>query len=228
MKKMLQSFYVCCMTLFLFSCQKEFADNSVQNEIPASASSVGLNESSPETEEACGQLCTYSQGGWGSNPNGTNPGAYLHANFAAAFPNGLRVGSSNGYTVDYTSADAITNFLPVGGTVSALAGNATDPTSKSIRSVLIGQLTALALSVGFDNYDPNFGAGEVNLGSMIIGSGPFADKSVTEFLTMANDVLGGSSSAYTPDEVNETARAINNNYNGGAVDNGFVRCPTIR
>src|SRR3712207_8860774 len=37
-------------------------------------------------------ICTYTQGGWGSDPSGNNPGQRLHANFARVYPNGLTVG----------------------------------------------------------------------------------------------------------------------------------------
>ena len=37
-------------------------------------------------EGGCGQLHTQTPGGWGAEPNGNNPGTYLHANFAATFP----------------------------------------------------------------------------------------------------------------------------------------------
>ena len=176
----------------------------------------------------CGQLRTQTQGGWGAKPSGNNPGTYLHANFAAAFPSGLTVGCNAGHWVKYTSAAAITEFLPAGGTPSVLTANATNPADKSIKNVLIGQVTALALNVGFDNYDPNFGTGTNALGNMLIGSGPFANKTVNEFLSIANDVLGGCSNAYSPSAVNETATKINENYGDGKADNGFLVCPGPR
>lgn len=176
----------------------------------------------PPTE--CGSLRTQTQGGWGAKPSGNNPGTYLHANFAAAFPSGLQVGCNTGYTVKYSNADAITEFLPAGGEPAVLTANATNPADKSIKNVLIGQLTALSLSVGFDTHDPNFGSGAQKLGDMYIGSGTFKGKTVSQFLAMANDVLGGCSNAYSPSEINETATKINENYVDGKEDNGFLLC----
>ena len=196
----------------------------------------------------CGKLNTYTQGGWGSRPHGHNPGTYLHSKFASAFPNGLTVGCAGGYTVKYTTAWAITNFLPAGGTPAKLKANYVNPPSKSIKNVLVGQVTALALNVGFDNFDPSFSPSGVTLGQMIITSGPFAGKTVNQFLTIANDVLGGCSTAYTPSQVNETATKINEgckegdddddddddddgdnrrNTSGGDSDNNctFLKCP---
>ena len=180
------------------------------------------------TPPDCGQLTTVTQGGWGAAPHGGNPGTYLHKNFAAAYPSGLTVGCAAGHWVKYTSADAITEFLPAGGTPGVLTANATDPAFKSIKNVLIGQVTALALNVGFDAFDPSFGKAGINLGDMVIGSGPFAGKTVSQFLAIANDVLGGCSTDFTPATVNETADKINSNYDGGNVDNGFLVCPGPR
>jgi hypothetical protein len=178
--------------------------------------------------EECEPLRTQTQGGWGAKPSGNNPGTYLHANFAAAFPSGLTVGCNAGHWVKYTSAAAITEFLPAGGQPSVLTANATNPADKSIKNVLIGQVTALALNVGFDVFDPNFGSGSNSLGSMLIGSGPFANKTVSEFLAIANGVLGGCSNAYSPSDVNETATKINENYGDGNTDKGFLLCPGPR
>jgi len=177
------------------------------------------------TPPTCGQLRTQTQGGWGAVPHGNNPGTYLYANFAGAFPSGLTVGCTTGHWVKYTNAAAITEFLPAGGTPGVLTANATNPADKSIKNVLIGQVTALALSVGFDNYDSNFGAGGVTLGNMVIGSGTFAGKTVSQFLTIANDVLGGCSNAYSPSTINDVATKINENYDDGKTNNGFLVCP---
>ena len=181
-------------------------------------------QSCGDEEEDCGQLRTQTQGGWGAKPSGNNPGTYLHTNFAAAFPNGVEVGCDSGYTVNFTSAQAITDFLPAGGTPAKLKANATNPADKSIKNVLIGQLTALTLSVGFDNYDANFGEAGKKLGDMIIRKGKFKGKTVNEFLAIANKVLGGCSTRYKPSDINETVEKINENYVDGKKDNHFLVC----
>jgi len=178
----------------------------------------------PPTEE-CGQLRTQTPGGWGAEPNGNNPGTYLHANFAAAFPNGLTVGCSPNYHITLTNAQAITDLLPTGGQALVLTQNQTNPAA--IKNVLVGHLVALTLSTGFDVYDPNFGKTGVTLGNMVIGSGTFAGWTVNAFLAEANKALGGCGS-YTPKEVLETANSINENYVDGLTDKGFLKCPTIQ
>lgn len=172
--------------------------------------------------EDCGQLRTQTPGGWGAPPSGNNSGAYLHANFAAAFPNGLTVGCSPNYNVHLSSAQAITDLLPTGGQAAALTMNYTDPAE--IKNVLVGHLVALTLSTGFDVFDPNFGKAGITLGQMLIGSGPFAGWTVNHFLEEANKALGGCGT-YTAKQVLETADNINQNYVDGTVDKGFLVCP---
>jgi len=206
-----------------YSCQK-----SIQVESNKTSSEIIGSVSPAATSEECGQFRTQTQGGWGAPPHGNNPGVYLHANFAGAFPGGLTVGCASMNWVKYTSAAAITEFLPAGGTPAVLTASATNPPSKSIKNVLIGQVTALALSVGFDNYDPNFAPAEIPLSDMVIGTGTFAGKTVGEFLAIANDVLGGCSTSYSPTAINEVASQINENFDDGKSDNGFLVCPGPR
>ncbi|MFN5183913.1 MAG: hypothetical protein ACK5D5_12905 [Bacteroidota bacterium] len=168
-----------------------------------------------------GDFRTQTQGGWGSTPNGNNPGAYLHANFAAAFPGGLTVGCGN--TISLTSAQAVTDFLPQGGTPVALTQSYTNPTTSI--SVLAGQVTALSLSVGFDAYDSNFGASNTNLGSMVIATGTFQGWTVNQLIAEGNKVLGGCTSNYTVSQLNAAIDAVNNNFVDGTMVGTFITCP---
>lgn len=170
----------------------------------------------------CGQLRTQTPGGWGAKPSGNNPGAYLYAHFDNAFPNGLTVGSM--YTIKLEEEEDVTAFLPSAGQAKKLTQNYVNPTS--LKNTLAGHLVALTLSVTFDQMDPNFGAAGIHLGDMKIGSGTFSGWTVSAFLAEANKVLGGSSSAYTVQQVLETASAINENYVDGKTDNHFLVCPT--
>lgn len=178
----------------------------------------------PPPPADCGQLHTQTPGGWGAEPHGNNPGTYLHTNFAAAFPNGLQVGCSANYSINLTTAQAITDLLPTGGKAAVLTGSSTNP--PAIKNVLVGHLVALTLSTGFDAYDPDFGQAGITLGQMEIGSGTFAGWTVSDFLAEANNVLGGCSTNYTPAQVLETATAINENYVDGKMDGHFLDCPT--
>ncbi|NII28319.1 hypothetical protein HB364_24770 [Pseudoflavitalea sp. X16] len=173
----------------------------------------------------CGQLRTQTPGGWGAEPNGNNAGTYLHANFAAAFPNGLTVGCTPDYNVMLTTAQAITDLLPTGGQAAVLTQNYTNPAA--IKNVLVGHLVALTLSTGFDVYDANFGQAGIQLGQMQIGSGTFAGWTVNDFLAEANKTLGGCGT-YTLQQVLTTATSINENYVDGLIDKEFLVCPRIQ
>jgi len=172
--------------------------------------------------EECGQLTTYTQGGYG-NDNGNGTGTqYMIANFDAAFPSGVTIGCASGFTLKMTNAASIQTYLPSGSTPEVLTQNWVDD---GPNDVLAGQMLTLALTIGFDNYDPNFGAATIHLEDMIIGSGDFQGMTVGQFFAIANDVLGGCSTAYTPAQINEAADKINNNYDEGKQDLGFLICP---
>lgn len=176
----------------------------------------------PGDTAGCGPLRTQTQGGWGAPPNGNNPGVYLHNNFAAAFPAGLTIGCAGGYTLQLSSAQAITELLPAGGTPKALSQNYTNPTN--LKNTLVGQMVALTLNVGFDKYDANFGQAGRRLETMYIKKGEFRGKTVAQFLDIANKVLGNCSNQYKAPEINETASKINENYTDGNANKGFLVC----
>jgi hypothetical protein len=168
------------------------------------------------------QFRTQTQGGWGAKPKGGNPGSYLHANFSAAFPMGVEIGC-NGRRLRLTSAQAVTTFLPSGGTPSILPlGLMINPTTYN--NVLAGQLVALKLSVGFDVYDESFGESTGLLAGAYVAWGPFAGMTVAEVLEIADQVIGGCSNTYTYSQVNQVLSMINENFVDGTVDNGFLIC----
>jgi hypothetical protein len=169
----------------------------------------------------CGGFRTQTQGGWGSTPHGNNPGTYVHANFALAFPNGLTVGCTN--TITLTSAQAVTDYLPAGGTPAVLKTSYTNPTG--LKNNLASQLVALTLSVQFDKYDPKFSSSSVLLGNLLIGSGPFKGMKVSALLTEANKVLGGCPSSYTPAQISDALSSINENFVDGTTNGTFLVCP---
>ncbi len=199
----------------IIACQKEIQTNQESSEI------LACPRPTPPAGE-CGEVRTQTPGGWGATPRGNNPGAYLHANFANAFPNGLTIGCANG-SLTVTSAQAITRLLPTGGKAAKLTGQRTNPSS--IRNVLAGHLIALSLSSGFDLYDVNFGDSQTSLSNMIIASGTFAGKTVGAFIQIANDVTGGCSDEYSVQDVLTTATAINESYVDGKIRSSFLTCP---
>ena len=169
-----------------------------------------------------GQLRTQTMGGWGTNPNGNNPGVYLDENFDAVFPNGLTIGCTN--TLTLTSAQAVRDFLPSGSTPAALPeGEMADP-GDTYNNVLAGQLVAATLSTTFDSYDSDFGFSEEYLGDGFIQSGPYEGLTVSELVNLANQVIGGCNNEVEFSALNDALSSINQNYVDGTQDNGFLGC----
>jgi len=221
MKNILQFSATVLVAGSLFACKKQIANDAEQTTASTSALTTS---NSLVIVPSCGMLRTQTQGGWGASPAGNNPGTYLHAHFNAAFSDGLTLGCyPNNYYIRLTSAQAVTNLLPAGGKASVLNANATNPSS--LKNVLVGQLVALKLSVSFDAADASFGQSSVALGNMIIGSGTFQGYTVAQFLAVAEEVLGGCSKAFTPQQLNETATQINQNFDDGTINSGFLLCP---
>lgn len=171
---------------------------------------------------APGEFRTQTQGGWGANPNGNNPGVYLHANFAAAFPNGLVVGCNN--TVTLTTANAVTAYLPCGRPSGVLSQSYVDPSC--LNNVLLSQLITATISVTFDAYDPNFGSSNTLLGDLVLASGPLAGLTVNQVLQEANNAVGGCGSQYSLSDLNAALTAINQNFVDGTTAGGDLICPT--
>ena len=173
-----------------------------------------------------GLFRTQTQGGWGTACNRDNPGCYLDANFEAAFPSGLTIGCETGNTAHFAGAASIREFLPEGGTPSPFLSDHEDPLWTEA-GVLAGQVTALALNVGLDSYDPDFGVSELLLGDLVVADpdSPFLGWMVSEVLAEANVLLGGCSDLFTFAETNECVSRINQNLTDGESDNGFLRLP---
>jgi hypothetical protein len=170
-------------------------------------------------------LRTQTPGGWGAPPNGNNPGAYLHANFADAFPNGLVVGCD--FTVTFTSAQAITDGLPQGGKARALTQDYVNPVNtpkdpNNPKNTLLSHVVALRLSVTFDIADEDFGDSNTQLEDAVVTSGEFEGWTVAAVLAEAEKVLGGCASDYSASEVLEAISAINESFVDGTTDTGFL------
>ena len=189
-----------------------------------------LGDTTAANAQVCGSVCsgfrTQTQGGWGATPNGGNPGVYLHANFAAAFPTGLTIGCV-GRSVKLTTAQAITDILPAGSGPALLpSGNAINPSS--LNTVLAGQLITAKLNVGFDSYDPSFGINASSLGGLIYNSGIFVNKTVQFVIDEADKAIGDCGSIYGLSDLNNALDQLNNNYDDGTSGsgNGHFNCPS--
>src|SRR5579871_1588901 len=161
---------------------------------------------------------TYTQGGWGTTPHGNNPGSLLQKDFATVYPGGsVSIGGTKKLT--FTSSTAIHNFLPQGGTPGVLAASATNPTS-SAAGVFAGQVLALQLNVDFSNK----GITKTGLANLHAVSGMLAGQTVGQILALANSVIGGGAlpSGMTVSNLNDIVNSINNNFDSGAANNGYL------
>lgn len=164
------------------------------------------------------KLRTQTPGGWGAKPEGGNPGAYLHDNFEEAFPDGLQVGCD--FTIDLTSAQAVTDYLPAGGTPAALTQDYTDTGIPG--NSLAHHVVALKLSVTFDAVDPDFGEANSALADAVVTSGDFAGWTVAQVLAEAEKVLGGCDSEYDASDLSDVVGLINESFVDGTTDTGFL------
>ncbi|MDO8486272.1 MAG: hypothetical protein Q7S77_01055 [Candidatus Staskawiczbacteria bacterium] len=166
--------------------------------------------------ETQGGWRTQTQGGWGAGAHGNNPATYRDANFTGAFPSGVTIGNTDGFTALFTSASAIESFLPAGSTAGSFTQNYTDPVVTSA-GVLAGQTLALALNIGFDNYDPNFGANTMPLADWEVVDGPAYCNGMTvqHIFDEANKVLAGAPSSFSASEANNCTDYINNKFDDG-------------
>jgi len=84
---------------------------------------------------------------------------------------------------------------------------------------------AVELALGFDVYDPNFGASAGYLGDLVINQGDFQGWTVSELVALANDALGGCNSNYSLSAINDALSSISNNFVDGTGNQGFLDCP---
>jgi hypothetical protein len=168
---------------------------------------------------------TQIQEEWGGDPSVDPAAAYMSANFAAAFPNGLTVGVTGGFTARFTSAAAITAFLPQNGTPGSLGRNWVNPIL--IGNPLAGGAVALTLNVVFDAYDPDFASGVPAIGELVVAdpSSPCYGMTVNDVLLAANQILAGQTNLFTAQEINDAVLRINQNFQDGTVDLGFLSLP---
>lgn len=200
-----------------------FISDNCTNELSISVEVLAAQEVGSEPCDP-GQLRTQTIGGWGASANGNNPGAYRDANFSAAFPNGLTIGCNN--TLTLTSSAALQAFLPSGGPSAILpVGSLVDPTS--LPNTLASQLIGITLSLGFDAYDPDFGASDFALADVVYAEGTFAGMTLTEVVQIANEVIGGCSTAYTLGQLNTALTTANQNYVDGTQNNGAFICNSL-
>lgn len=161
------------------------------------------------TKDCLLNLCSYTQGGWGATPNGNNPAMKLATNFALVFPSGIEVGiaGASGYSMLFTSATGVMNYLPAGGPARALNSDATNPLTSNA-GVFGGQVLALEINVAMsDKLAIPAGYGDL----FYTGTGSLNGKKVREILAAMETALGGGAlpSGYNIAGLNGLATNLN-------------------
>ena len=179
----------------------------------------------PTGPGATGGLTTYTQGGWGAKPSGNNPGALLAARFTGVYgATGVKIGNQGSpYSLTFTAAANVEDFLPGGGTASKLTASAINPFNSSA-GVFAGQVLALQISYDFSNA----GVTTFGLATKCVTSGPLAGKTVQYVLDLANKVIGGNTALLAANGLssisvlNDIITRINENYDGGKINKGYL------
>jgi hypothetical protein len=171
----------------------------------------------------CGAYRTFNRGVWG-NATAAYAGGYLSANFAAAYPTGLQVGDCGAF-IRLTSAVAVRNFLPSGGTVRKLNnGTLLNPLGSQYGNTFAANVVALNLNITFDLYDPAFSVSGIPLRDAVITTGPFVGWTVQQVYNAANTALGcGGSKGYLND-LNDACENINNSWSNGSQNSNYISC----
>lgn len=145
----------------------------------------------------------------------------LRTHFAELFPEGLTLGCN--HKVTYHSAEEILSMLPMTAPATALLPGAKPEQARNNR--LAGELLSLQAVIRLDELLPAFTPGSQPLPHLQVGIGAFEGWTVQEILLEGNSVLGGCTSNYTPDQIQEVVHEINICFAAGSSNSTFLRCP---
>ncbi|MFM9050829.1 MAG: T9SS type A sorting domain-containing protein, partial [Bacteroidota bacterium] len=172
----------------------------------------------------CGPFRTYGPGGWGSSSTSIS-GAYLDANFAMVFPNGLVIGSC-GRFIRITTSTAIRSFLPTTGTPRQLNnGTLLNPTSASYGNTMAAQLVALRLNLAFDSANAAFAPSATLFANQVITTGQFAGWTVQQLYNAANTAIGCGGTKTYLSALTDALNLVNESWRDGIQRNTYVACP---
>ncbi len=158
---------------------------------------------------------TILAGAWGARPRGGNTASLLHKEFDTVFPTGLTIGTGDNVIV-FTSADAITNFLPSTGTESALKQTFIDPASMELKNSFVSELAALIMTIEFDSKIEDFAASPHRLGDCKILSGIFAGMKVDQLIALCNRAVSGENVGYPVRALFRMVSVVNHSYVPGS------------
>ena len=180
------------------------------------------DEDDASEEELQADFRTQTIGGWGSEPKGNTPGSYLHQNFEAAFPNGITIGFGE-INVQFTSAQAVTDYLPSGGNAIIITESFVDPTAIELKNNFVSQLLAATITTGLDLSIIDFSKSELAFSRLEIAEGELTGLIVSQILEEANKVLVGEESDFTMSQLLEALTSINESFVDGKTSSGYLK-----
>lgn len=152
-----------------------------------------------------GDVVTNTQSGWATSRATTLLVNYFNSIYASTF-GVLEIGipGLSAYSIRFTYADAITDFVPATGTPAALTGDLIDPTSSAAGS-FAGDVLALKLDVDFSDAALLGGTSGLDFGDLTLCNftalTALNGMTVRQLLALENALLGGGSGTYTIDQL---------------------------
>jgi len=173
------------------------------------------NNCNGQIDEGCQVSCgfnTLSQGGWATKNN-----PLTASFFTNKFPSGLYIGVS-GRSILLTTAAAVKSFLPNSGTAVRLTQNWINPTNRTLKNTLAGQLVALRLNMA---YNPGLATAIVSSTDIYNGW------TVQQLFNEANSKISSSTaiSSSVLSSLSSACEKVNLSYHQGSVS-GYVICST--
>ena len=190
----------------------------------APALALGLAGASAATTWHDGDLVTYNQGDWGDTPDGTNPAAVLSDHYATVYQSTfgvfeIGIPGSAGFSVQFTNVDDLITFLPAAGAAGPLDSDLENPVTTPA-GAFAGVVAGLKLNLDFTDAGLVAGTSGLRFGDLLLSNMSLVGlngMSVRDFLATLNTALGGGTIAYSIDELDPEAAALN-----GAFDHGVA------
>ena len=165
-------------------------------------------------------VITFIQDDWGSAT--TSAGILLADHFDNVYASSfgiVEVGipGMTGFSMQFSSANAIFAYQPASGTPAPLDADLSDPTS-SASGIFGGEVLALRVNIDFSDAGHTRGSSNLPFGNLRlcgITNGP-NNVTVREFLAIANTALGGGFTPYTIQDLSDLTQNLNNAFSDGA------------
>jgi hypothetical protein len=168
-----------------------------------------------------GDMVSYGQDSWGGLPTTSPAAGLVVANFDSVYGGGVEIGIpiNNGWSVIFTSASAILNYLPSSGPPGPLTADLVDPTSTS-SGLFGGFLLALQLDVDFADRDVIGGTSPLQFGDLYVCGLPtmplFDNMTIRQILAAMNVSIGGGAAEYSYEDLTILTNDLATAFEGGA------------